>query len=84
MTRCSMYSYLNHGTAKEDTMITAGAQTKVMKYPSPITPQILSVKCDAQQTDGKEGNTGTDVHPHEVGTVAGSPFFEVGYGSHID
>ena len=38
----------------------------------------------SHQTDGEEGHTGTDVHPHEVGTVASSPFFEVGYGSHID
>ena len=38
----------------------------------------------SQQTDGEEGHTGTDVYPHEVGTVASSPFFEVGYGSHID
>ena len=38
----------------------------------------------SQQSDGKKRYTGTDVYPHEVGTVASSPFFEVGYGSHID
>ena len=37
----------------------------------------------SQQTDGEEGDTATDVGPHEVGTVASSPFFKVGYGSQI-
>ena len=56
--------------AKEDSMIAAAASKNIMIYPSPITPHAnTESEMRSQQTNYKEGHTGSDVRPHEVGTI---------------
>ena len=70
ITHCSWYSYFNQGMAKEDSMIAAAASKNIMIYPSPITPHAnTESEMRSQQTNYKEGHTGSDVRPHEVGTI---------------